>query len=269
MARSISPLPMLLSLTLAVVFQGMFLPADAQPNSQSQSNKSKTPAKRFTLKIQEGELVGVSLKADKARLSDIGAELSTLLKTRVVLGPNMEKQAITVEFYDLTLEQAMRLLAPRAYIDYEIRDGARPKPLGIFLFATNDPDPAKTAVVTGSSQAMIIEGNTEDVTDASSVTDEDDPLQVELDGSYLTVKSKKQPLAAVVMTIAEVLEVPAEIKYDSNEIVDTEIKDVHLEDAIPRLSPNIRLYIRADLSRSERKPLRLVLVAPPEKTASQ
>ena len=259
---------MFFSLALAVVLQGMFLLTNAQPNP-SQVDNSKKPVKRYTLKIQEGELVGVSLKANKARLSDVGAELATLLKTRVVLGPNMEKEAITVEFADLTVEQAVPLLAPHAYIDYEIRAGERPKALGIFLFANNDPDPSKTAVVTGSSEAMMIEGNTEDPTDASDSNAEEDPLQVELDGHYLTVKSKKQKLAAVVLTIAEVLEVPAEIKYDSSEIVDTEIKDVPFEDAIPRLSPNIRLYVRVDLTRVERKPLRLAVVAPPEKPASQ
>ena len=260
---------MLFSLTLALVLQGMFLLAAAQPKSGVQTSKPKTPAKRFTLKIQEGEVVGVSLKADKARMTDVSAELSRLLKTRVVLGPNMEKEAISVEFADLTLEQALPLLAPHAYVDYEIRAGAPPKALGIFLFATNDPEPSKTAVVTGSSQAMLIEGNTEDPTDAPSSTADEDPLQVELDDNYLTVKSKRQPLAAVVLTIAELLEVPAEVRYDSNEIVDTEMKDVLFENAITRLSPNVRLYIRADLTKSERKPLRLTVVAPPEKTASQ
>jgi hypothetical protein len=126
----------------------------------------------------------------------------------------------------------------------------------------DDPDPARNAVVQGSSEAMLIEGNTEDTAEQSEVQRPDDPLQVELDDNNLTIKSKKQPLVAVVMTIAEVLGVPAEIKYDSNELVDTEIKDTPFEDAIPRLSPNIRLYVRADLTRSQRTPLRLALVSP-------
>jgi hypothetical protein len=65
------------------------------------------------------------------------------------------------------------------------------------------------------------------------------------------------------MTIAEVLGVPAEIKYDSDEIIDTNIKDVPFEDAIARVSPNIRLFVRADLARAQRTPLRLRLVRPP------
>src|SRR6266566_3332513 len=87
--------------------------------------------------------------------------------------------------------------------------------------------------------------------------DEDEPLQAELDGDQLTVKAKKQPLVAVLVTVAEVLEVPAEIKYESTEIVDADIKKEPLEDVIPRLSPNVRLFVRADLTHSKRTPLRL------------
>jgi hypothetical protein len=160
------------------------------------------------------------------------------------------------------LEPAMSLLAPHVYIDYEIRADAQPKVLGIFLMGQDDPDPAKNAIVQGSSEAMLIEGNTEDTAEQSEVQRDDDPLQVDLKDNHLTIKSEKQPLAVVVMTIAEVLGVPAEIKYDSNEIVDTEIKDTPFEDAIARISPNIRLYVRADLTRSQRTPLRLALVPP-------
>jgi hypothetical protein len=117
---------------------------------------------------------------------------------------------------------------------------------------------------------MIIEGNTEDTAEASNIESQEDPLQVDLDdNNLLTIKSKKQLLAAVVLTIAEVLEVPAEIKYESPEIVNTVIKDTPLEDAITRLSPNIRLYVRADLNRSERTPLRLTVVPPLARASGQ
>jgi hypothetical protein len=282
MMRLFSPRAALILVALFLADQGLVLDTKAQtknlpeakseasqgsqgnPQPPAQAGGAKRPAKRYKLKVQEGEVLGVSLKADQARLSEIAAELSKSLKTRVILGPNMEKELITVEFYELTFEQAMRFLAPHVYVDYEIRSGASPKAMGIFLFAQNDPTPATTAVVTGSSQAMVIEGNTEDSTDNTASNDADDPLQVELDGSYLTLKSKKQPLAAVIATIAEVLEVPADVRYDSGEIIDKEIKDVPYEDAVTGLSANVRLYMRADLSRAERKPLRLVLVTPAE-----
>lgn len=264
-AWRVSPYLRIMFCALLIATSGTFLVVDASPPGQAQPQGAAKPApkKKYRLRITKGEITGVSLKANKAKMSEIAADLSKRLGTQVILGPTMRKEAITVEFYDLTLEIAMRLLAPRVYIDYELRANTPPAAVGIFLMGYGDPDPAKNAVVQGSSEAMLIEGNTEDTGEQSEVHGADDPLQVDLDDNYLTIKSKKQPLALVVMTIAEVLEVPVEIKDDSNEIVDTEIKDTPFEDAIARLSPNIRLYVRADLARSQRTPLRLRLVPPP------
>ena len=262
---------------LLISTAGFFLRADAKPQAQNspappQGASRTTPRKRHKLRITKGETIGISLKADKAKMSEIAADLSKRLGAKVILGPNMAKEAITTEFYDLPLEAALRLLVPRVYIDYEIKGNAQPVMLGIFLADYNDPEPAATAVVQGSSQAMLFEGNTEDTAEPVE-NDENDPLEVELDDNRLTIKSKKQPLVAVVLTIAELLGVPAEVKYESAEIVDTEIKDTPFEDAVTRLSPNIRLYVRADLTRSTRTPLRLTLMAPvtkaPEPALSQ
>jgi type II secretory pathway component GspD/PulD (secretin) len=262
-ALMVSPYLRIMFFALLIATSGTFLIVAARPQGQTQPVTAKpAPKKKFRLRITKGYITGVSLKADKAKMSEIAADLSKRLGLRVILGPTMSKEAITVEFYDLPLEPALRLLAPRVYLDYEIRANAQPTLLGIFLMGQGDPDPAKNAVVQGSSEAMLIEGNTEDTVEQSEVKPADDPLQVDLNDNHLTIKSKKQPLAVVVMTIAEVLGVPAEIKYDSNEIVDTEIKDTPFEDAIARISPNIRLYVRADLTRSQRTPLRLALVPP-------
>jgi len=268
-AWSILPyLPIVFS-ALLIATSGFFLPVDARPQGQTQPQGTRPAAKKkYRLRITKGYITVVSLKADKARMSEIAADLSKRLGARVILGPTMAKEAITVEFLDLPLEPAMRLLAPRVYVDYEIRANAQPTVLGILLMGQEDPDPAKNAIVQGSSEAILIEGNTEDTAEQSEVQRDDDPLQVDLEDNHLTIKSKKQRLAAVVMTIAEVLGVPAEIRYDSDEMVDTEIKDTPFEDAVARISPNIRLYVRADLTRSQRTPLRLVLVPPAKVTDS-
>lgn len=255
---------------IVMAAQGAFLVADGRSLVQTPSKEAvaKQPVKKkYTLRVTKEGITGVSLKADKAKLSEIAADLAKRLGVKVILGPTMEKEAITVEFADLTIEPAMSLLAPRVYIDYEIRAGAQPVPLGIFLLGTTDHDPSPIAVVEGSSQAMLIEGNTEDTGQPLA----DDPLQVDFDdeNDQMTIKSKKQPLAAVVLTIADVLGVQAEIKYEATEIVDTEIKDTPFEDAITRLSPNIRLYVRDDLTRSRKTPLRLLLVPPVAKVAGQ
>jgi hypothetical protein len=248
----------------ALLVTSQSLAVDALSLGQTQSPSVAKPAakKKFRLRITKGYITGVSLRADKAKMTAIAADLSKLLDAPVILGPTMTKEAITVEFADIPLEPAMRLLAPRVYVDYEIRADVRPKLLAIFLMGQNDPDPAKDAVVHGSSQALLIEGNTEDTAEQSNDLGDDDSLQVDLDDDNLTIKSKKQPLVALVITIADVLGVPAEIKYESNETIDTVIKDTPFEDAITRLSPNIRLYVRVDLTRSQRTALRLVLLPP-------
>ncbi|HEV2829712.1 MAG TPA: hypothetical protein VGW76_19085 [Pyrinomonadaceae bacterium] len=244
---------------LLVTFQSQIFNAESLGQTQSPSAAKRAPKKKHRLRITKGYVTGVSLKADKASMTEVAADLAKLLDAPVTLAPSIQKQVITVEFADIPLEPAMRLLAPRVFMDYEIRADAQPKLLGIFLVGQDDPDPAKDAIVQGSSQAMLFEGNTEETAEETVA---DEPLQVDLDDANLTIKSKKQPLVALVITIADVLGVPAEIKYESNEIVDTVIKNTPFEDAIPRLSPNIRLYVRADVTRSERTALRLVLVPP-------
>jgi hypothetical protein len=256
---------------LLICTAGLFIRVDAKPRAQNspappQGASRTTLKKRYKLRITKGEIIGISLKADKAKMSEIAADLSKRLGAQVILGPNIAKEAITTEFYDLPLEAALRLLVPRVYIDYEIKGNAQPVMLGVFLLDSNDPEPAASAVVQGSSEAMMVEGNTEDAADPVENA-ADDPLQVELDDNHLTIKSKKQPLVVVVLTIGELLGVPTEIKYESAEVVDTEIKDTPFEDAITRLSPNIRLYVRADLTRSKRTALRLALLPPVAKVS--
>ena len=234
-------------------------PQDQNPPAQPQGAPKPARKKRYRLRVTKGEIIGISLKADKARMSEIAAELSKRLGAQVILASSLAKEALTVEFYDLPLEPALRLLAPQVYVDYEIQASGQPKVLAVYLEGVGDPDPALTAVVQGSSQAMMIEGNTEDVEEQP---EEHGPLEVELNEGHLTIKSRKQPLVAVILTVAEILSVPAEIKFESKDILDTEIKDTPFEEAIPRLSPNIRLYVRADLTRSKRLPLRVVLLPP-------
>lgn len=266
-ASGASPYLQVVFFALLIATLGIFLVVDARAQGQTQPGTAKpVPKKKHRLRLTKGYITGVSLKADKAKMSEIAADLSKRLGAQVILGPTMRQEAITVEFYDLPLEPALRLLAPRVYIDYEVRANAQPTVVGIFLNGEDDPDPAKNAVVRGSSQAMLIEGNTEDTAEQSEVQRADQHLQVDWKDNHLTIRSKKQLLAFVVLKIAEVLGVPVEIKSESNEIVDTEIKDTPFEDAIARLSPNVRLYVRVDLTRSQRTPLRLKLV-PPAKVA--
>ena len=80
------------------------------------------------------------------------------------------------------------------------------------------------------------------------------------DRNSVSIKSRQQPLFLVVNALGETLGVPIEMKYEAPDLIDADIRSAPTEDAILRLSPLLRLYVRADLGRVERKLLRLVVV---------
>jgi hypothetical protein len=116
---------------------------------------------------------------------------------------------------------------------------------------------------------MLIEGNTEDVepdTDDEKKKDEEKPLRITYQNYLLSVKAKKQALPLVLLKIGEQIGVPVDIQDTRMEIVDADISKLSVEDAVRQLAPNIRLFVRADLTRSERRVLRMVLAEPPKTT---
>ena len=243
-------------------------PKQPPPVSQAAKKEDKKtgPTKpTFTLSVKTQPILNISLKAEKTRLSEIGEALSRKLKIPVFVGAPMEKELVSTEFSELTLEPAMQLLAPAVYIDYEILtgSGAPARPLAIFFYAADQPEPSTTAVVTGSNQSILIEGDTEEGTEPETEDDkkkeEEQPLKVSFADDLLSVKAKKQPLALVLLKIGEELGIPVDIQGDAIETVDITLSKMPVEDVVRRLSPNVQLFLRADLSRAERRALRLVL----------
>ena len=235
-------------------------PADAKP---------KLP---FVLTVKTRPILNISLKAEKAKMSEVSQELSKKLKTPIFLGPERQNELITVEFSELTLEPALQLMSPTVYVDYEIDTGSGepPKALGIFLYDLNQGEPPPTAVVTGSNQSMLIEGNTEDgvepVGEDAKNKEEEQPLRITYAKGLLSVKAKKQPLTLVLLKIGEELGVPVDIQNQNLAEIDLEISKLPVEDVVRQLSPHIRLFLRADLTRAEKRALRLVLAEPPKVT---
>ena len=242
-----------------------------EPKPQSEQTAAKP---QFTLSVKTNPILSISLKADKVKLVDIATAMSKKLKTQVFVGPTVQNEVVSIEFSDLTLEPAMQLMAPAVYIDYEIETGSGmpPKPLGIFFYGANTGEPPVTAVVPGSTQSLLVEGDTEEgvepQTEAEKKRVEEQPLRIQFQNNILSVKAKKQPLILVLLKIGEELGIPVDIQYEPKDVVDTELTKLSVEDAVRRLSPNIRLFVRADLLHSERRALRIVL-ADPAKTAQQ
>jgi hypothetical protein len=233
-------------------------PADTKP-------ATKPP---YTLTVKLRPILNISLKAEKAKMSEVSQELSKKLKTPIFLGPERQNELITVEFSELTLEPALQLMSPTVYVDYEIDTGSGepPKPLGIFFYDANQSEPPATAVVTGTGQSMLIEGNTEDGVPTEGEEKKEEPLRITYENKLLSVKAKKQPLSLVLLKIGEELGIPVDIQATEVAVIDAEFSKLSVEDLVRQLSPHIRLYLRAYLTRAERRALRLVLAEPPKAT---
>ena len=243
--------------------------AAKQPPKEAKPAAVKLP---YIVKTKKNPILNISVKAEKAKMSEVAQELSKQLKVPIFLGPERQNELLTIEFNELTLEPALQLLSPTVYVDYEIDtgSGAPPKPLGIYFFDANQGEPPLTQVVNGSTQSMLIEGNTEDGVEPETEDDkkkaEEQPLKVAFKDNLLTVKAKKQPLTLVLLKIGEELGIPVDIQDQNASVIDAEFSKLSIEDLVRQLSPHIRLYLRADLTRAERRALRLVLAEPPKAT---
>jgi hypothetical protein len=264
-------LPLLAGLSLA---QSPAARPQQQPAPTKKSDPPKAAAKEsagdeqpvWNLKVTKGTPRMMTLKAKNAPLRDVAAELSKKLGAPVLLSPLMQKQRVTIEFASVPLEGAARMLAPLPYIDYELSGAgdAQPKVLAVYLYAFNEEPPSRTAVVKGNEESILIQGNTEEGTEAyeKQKEKEESPLRIKFDRNQLSVHASKQPLSVILYEIASKVDIPFDMKYESSELVDVDFSNYTIEQAVRTLSPNIRLYVRTNLSNYETIPLRMMLVPP-------
>ena len=256
-----------LMLVPAAVY-GRQQPALAQQSQQTVTPRPADPAKvaqkSWSVRMSQAAPHTFTVRAKDAGLSEITREISRLLKVPVSLSPLLEKQKVTLDFGGLNLEATLRMLAPQAYIDYVTGgdDPEQPRALAVYLQGANERPPSMTASVRGNSEAILIEGNTEDNTDGQAQKKEEDPLTVTFANNLLSVRAHKQPLSVVLYRVASEMGVPFELRYESPEVIDVEFTNYSLEQALKSLSPEIRFYYRLDLQTFQAQPLRMVLVPP-------
>ncbi|HEX8150277.1 MAG TPA: hypothetical protein VF591_24045 [Pyrinomonadaceae bacterium] len=251
--------------TPASIFAAQQAGAGQKPADAAQP-PAKPAAKSWSVRMSRGAPHTFTVKAKESPLPEITGELERLTKVPVTLSPVMAKQKVTLDFAGLNLEATLRMLAPQGYVDYVAggEGGDEPKPLALYLQGANEKAPPTTAAVRGDSEAILIEGDTEEGTDseAQRKREEEDPLRVSWANNQLSVRARKQPLSVVLFKIASEVGVPFEMRYESPELVDVEFQNYPLDQAFRSLSPGVRFYYRVDLQTFQVQPLRLALLPP-------
>ncbi len=243
-------------------------PAKPLPEAGKPAAQKPAAQKPTTLSVKENKDAPGTFDviAKDAKLTELAAELSKLLKAQVFLSPVMQQQRVTVELSGANLESLVRMLAPHPYVDYELGgDGSQPRALGVYLYALNERPPSLTEIVKGGSEAMLIEGDTEEgvgTEEEQRKRDEANPLKVAYAQNQLSVRARQQPLSVIVAKIASEIGVPFEMRHTWVEPVDVDFKNYTLEQAVRALSPSVRLFYRSDLQTFQIQPLRMVLTAP-------
>lgn len=273
--------------------------AAGAPGDDSETRASLRPAKllrpgTFQLHVEKNEfgLPFISLKANKARATEIAVALERELKTSVILSPLMKQLRATVDFEDVPLQTALGLIAPEGYIDTGIvtgKPGEAPLLVEIYLGAANEPPPPPSgAAKSVGPQAFFIAGNTEDPRDnpaleearkrfeakertGEQVEEDNNPIVVKYNEKtkLITVRANKAPVTGVLYQIAEKLGIVFELGTIDpdikvlSEVVDKNLNEYTVLEALRALSPNVVIYMRTDIHGVEPVPMRLALDLPP------
>ena len=92
------------------------------PQAPQAARPAQARARRYALSVKnEDGFLNVALKARQARLADIAADLGKRLRARVVVGPELAKDTVSVDLPSSPLETVLQSLAPRVLVDYEVR----------------------------------------------------------------------------------------------------------------------------------------------------
>ncbi len=269
------PLPVLYRMTchrillvLLLVFALMIgAPVQMRAQEQTSSPKKAPVIPHWKVSVSDDEPVRVTLLAEDAPIEKVIAPIAAKLGVPVSLSPLVKTQMVRAKFTDVSLGDALRALAPQAYVDCFVNGGAAssPKYVGVYLHALNEAPPPVTASVKARSEAILIEGDTEDPESVPTVKakETDGPkLQVSFDQQLLSLHARRQPLTAVLYEVASRLGAPFEMQYESAETIDLDWSGQDVTGLWQLLPVHARLYFRADLQRNEKKVLRIVLLKP-------
>lgn len=220
----------------------LLLPVAAFGQSSGAADK-----KRLRLQISINRSEQISVRAEKVSTNELAAELSRQLKIPVILSGIMRDKIANLTFQNLPLEEAALRLAPHARVDYVLMQnetGAQMlRPLAVYLSGYNEKAPSTVQSVEKESPAIVVEGNTETLDKAV----DEGSFKINFDENRLTVLARRQNLTFVVAEIAARADLEFDLRYDTDKLIDIEIENEPLTEALVRLSPHVRVYLRKDL----------------------
>lgn len=123
-----------------------------------------------------------------------------------------------------------------------------------------EKQPAQNINVLSSSQAFLLEGETE--SSENPKTTEEVPLQVSVTQGLLTVRARQQPLSAVLYKIAESFGIAFELRHEIPDLIDLDLAGATPLQLMRTLPTTTQLYYRRNLQNTLDKPLRLILEKP-------
>lgn len=273
-------------------------PQASKPSPSATSKKTEPRA--WSVKVSSDTPQFITVKnAKDVRVADIVAEISRQIKIPIILSDLVKKERVSVDFELLPLDAAMRMFAPAGFIDYSLTGNysVPPKPLAVYLSGFNErvtPE-ANTAVRQAIDNAdvaskgkgrrapyLAITGDTETPTINPALErsrelfesgqleklEEENPIKISYQDNKISVLVHQQPLTAVLHGIAGRVGIPADIYLlddpstlgPGDELVSIDVKDLPVEDAIRRLSPNVEVQVRTDLMTFTTSPIRVTLI---------
>src|SRR5262245_58327503 len=79
------------------------------------SAQGATNPRAWTLQVHSGQTVSLSVDATDAPLMELAADLAKQLKIPVTVQPSLRQALVKARFEKRSLEDALKLLAPRGY----------------------------------------------------------------------------------------------------------------------------------------------------------
>jgi hypothetical protein len=251
-------------------------PGPTAPASSATQKPKPQPPQKPSLRVNVVTGVpipSISVHAKNVQLSAVTAVIERELKIPIVLSTKMKQQELTTDFENFPVESAVKLLAPRAIIDYVISGGngelpSTKEPKAIYLMAYDEKPPREgpwTANKSGAEMLVGVVYATEEEEKAALEIKERD-LQVTFKDNLFTVKAHKQYLTDVLHEIAAKAEIAFVIlttdgsQKEIDQVVSWSIDNSTLEELTRTWFPNaIRLYWRTDLESFVSKPLRITI----------